>query len=273
VTIPFFKAHGAGNDFLYSFQRDMPTEPSPSLARAMCNRHTGIGADGWYIVSEPEPSQFAVSLYNSDGSKAELSGNGTRCAAALLIHLGLAAETLTIGTGSGPRTLTLVNRDGANYLFRMDMGVPSYSKANLRYPLSLRRGIREVTIIDVGNPQCALVVDSLDFDWRSLGAEVEVHPRFPNRTNVSFIQPLDKHRIAARFYERGAGPTLSSGTGSTGAAVAAILLGLAKSPVIVESESVPLEVIWRQDSSETAKASIELVGPAAITASGEYYWN
>src|ERR1035438_9017276 len=100
-----------------------------------------------------------------------------------------------------------------------------------RFPLPLSAGARDVTLLNVGNPQCAVPVDDFDFDWRVMGAEIESHPHFPQRTNVSFIRAVDDHTIDVRFYERGAGETMSSGTGSTGAAVTAVLRGLARSPV------------------------------------------
>jgi diaminopimelate epimerase len=271
MVIPFQKAHGAGNDFLFSFAQALPPltdERLPELARAICGRHTGIGADGWYLIGPPEPGcDASLSLYNSDGSKAELSGNGTRCAAAILVDAGLAGETVRIMTGAGPRALRLIQRNGRDFRFEMDMGRPRCAPEHLRFALPLAAGVRQVTILDVGNPQCALAVDALDFDWRALGAEVEAHPQFPRRTNVSFLRALDANTIEARFWERGAGATLSSGTGSLGAAAAARLLGLVGNPVRVVTEAGDLHVDWTD-----ASAPALLTGPAAITASGEFYW-
>ena len=147
----------------------------------------------------------------------------------------------------------------------MDMGEPGYLEDRIRYPLPLHQGPQEITIVDVGNPQCAVFVDSFPQDWEQLGQEIEAHPFFPRRTNVSFVRVLDKHAIEARFFERGVGPTLSSGTGSTGAAVAAILRGAAQSPVRIETLAGNLELRWED--------SVYLTGPAEITASGDFYWN
>jgi diaminopimelate epimerase len=144
------------------------------------------------------------------------------------------------------------------------MGTPRVADGQLRLRLPLRGGEREVTALCVGNPQCAVFVDSLDFDWRTLGAEIEAHPLFPNRTNVSFVRPLDEHTVDVRFYERGVGETMSSGTGSTGAAAAAILRGLARSPVRILTPAGPLDLRWDDD--------IYLTGPAEIVAGGEFYW-
>src|SRR5580693_2023757 len=228
VTIPFTKAHGAGNDFLLSWTDQVPAGDFPSLARAICNRHTGIGGDGWMLLRET-----TIQLFNADGSEAEISGNGTRCAAALLLDSGRAKGDVTITTGAGPKHLRLIDRNGRRFLFEMDMGQPVFHQHQVRFLLPLRHGAQEVTILDVGNPQCVVFVDRFPPDWQAVGAEIEGHSHFPKRTNVSFVRPVDQHTIEARFYERGAGVTLSSGTGSTGAAVAAILKDVASSPVTV----------------------------------------
>jgi diaminopimelate epimerase len=183
------------------------------------------------------------------------------------VDSGLAGETVRILTGAGPRVLRLIERNGRDFRFEMDMGRPQWAPEHLRYALPLDSGAREVTILDVGNPQCAVVVDSLQFDWQALGAEIEGHAQFPRRTNVSFLRPLDADSIEARFWERGAGATLSSGTGSLGAAAAARLLNLVRNPVRVATEAGELRVNWADPS---APALLE--GPASITASGEFYW-
>ena len=264
MRIPFVKAHGAGNDFLLTWEREAPQDKLADAARAICSRHTGVGADGWYLVDPDAPAcDAAIRLFNSDGSKAELSGNGTRCAAALLVDAGLAGEQLRIQTGAGVKRLRLLERNGPRFSFEMEMGAPVFSENEIRCSLPLEAGPREVTILNVGNPQCAVFVDSFPADWKGTAAEIEGHPRFPNRTNVSFVRVLDEHTVEAHFYERGAGETLSSGTGSTGAAVAAILRGLAKSPVRVLTPAGPLDLRWEDE--------VFLVGPAEIVARGEYY--
>lgn len=265
MRIPFVKAHGCGNDFLLTWIADSPRESLPEAAQALCDRHTGAGADGWYLVTPPQDGRDAViRLFNSDGSAAELSGNGTRCSAAFLMDAGLAGETVGILTGAGVKELKLLNRQGNRFQFEMNMGVPHYSSEEVRFPLSLNGGPREVTIVDVGNPQCAVVVEEFPADWTRLGAEIERHPHFPRRTNVSFVRRLDEHTIEARFWERGAGETLSSGTGSTGAAVAAVLRGLVSSPVRVIGATGALDLRW--------EGAVHLSGPAEIVARGEFYW-
>jgi diaminopimelate epimerase len=261
MKIPFTKAHGAKNDFLLTWRRDAPASDLAGIARAICDRHTGVGADGWMLV-EPDPEvDGSIELYNSDGSMAEVSGNGTRCVAAFLIQHGCSAEPVRVRTGAGVKTLRLLERGGLRFEFEMNMGRPEMAAE--RFELALSGGPRDVTLLWVGNPQCAVPVEDFYFDWRAMGAEIESHPLFPERTNVSFFRPVDEHVIEARFYERGAGETMSSGTGSTGAAVAAAARWLVSSPVRVLTPAGPLDVRIEEDAYVT--------GPAEIVAEGECF--
>ncbi|MCC6860081.1 MAG: diaminopimelate epimerase [Bryobacterales bacterium] len=267
MRIPFTKAHGDSNDFLLTWAADARVPDLAEAARAMCDRRTGVGADGWLLVSPAANAGSAchgsIRLFNSDGSEAELSGNGTRCAAAFLVDAGLARDEVRIRTAAGIKELRLLRRQELNFLFEMNMGRPRWQPADLRSLLELSSGPREVTILDVGNPQCAVFVEDFDFDWRSAGREIEGHRHFPRRTNVSFVRVVDEHTLEARFYERGAGETMSSGTGSTGAAASAILRKLAASPVRVLTPAGSLDLRWEDE--------IFLTGPAAIVAGGEFY--
>ncbi len=263
MRIPFTKAHGAGNDFLLSWAEQVPEIDLPSAARAICDRHTGIGADGWMLI-RGQSINHSIRLFNADGSEPEMSGNGTRCAAALLIDSGRASDDLVVSTGAGPKHLRLIERNGRRFLFEMNMGAPKYDEREIRFSLPLRRGPREVTIVNVGNPQCVAFVDEFPADWETLGAEIEGHSHFPRRSNVSFVRVADQNTIDVLFYERGAGVTLSSGTGSTGAAVAAILRKLATSPVTVRTPASESLVLRWDDS-------VYLTGPAEIIGAGEFY--
>ena len=263
MRIPFTKAHGAKNDFLLTWSDEAPEGDHPAMARAICDRHTGVGADGWMLVSRPTDAdaEGAIQLYNSDGSVAEISGNGTRCAAAMLVKHGYAAGVVRVRTGAGIKTLRLLRRGGLSFEFEMNMGRPEVTA--LEFALPLTAGSRDVTLLWVGNPQCAVPVDNFDFDWRAMGAEIESHPHFPNRTNVSFIRSVDEHSVEARFYERGAGETMSSGTGSTGAAAAAVARGFAQWPVRVITPAGPIDL--REEQGE-----VYLTGPAEIVAEGTF---
>jgi diaminopimelate epimerase len=257
MTIPFTKAHGAGNDFLLTWMEDAPSIGLSEIARAICARHTGVGADGWMLVDASEPS---IRLFNADGSEPEISGNGTRCAAALLYHTGkTSGGSVNIRTGAGVKELRLMEHSGRLYTFEMNMGQP---KGGEVHPIPTELGTVDATILDVGNPQAAILAPEFPANWRELGAVIENHPMFPNRTNVSFVRVLDEHTIDVVFYERGVGETMSSGTGSTGAASAAILRGLAKSPVRIVTQAGDLHFRW----TDTAW----LTGPAEIVATGEF---
>jgi diaminopimelate epimerase len=267
MKIPFTKAHGARNDFLLSWRDRLPPELVQSVgldnyaaaARAICERNTGVGADGWLLMSRLETADCAIELWNSDGSRSEISGNGTRCAAALLVDTGHTRADVRIATGAGVKHLRLLHRDGNKYSFEMNMGSPTIEE--------LRASVEghDATILNVGNPQCAFFVDHFDFDWAALGALVARLPRFPKGTNVSFVRTPDRHTVEARFVERGAGVTMSSGTGSTGAAAAAFARAQVESPVCVRTPAGPLDLRWEG-------AEILLAGPAEIVARGEFYW-
>jgi diaminopimelate epimerase len=258
MRIPFVKLHGAKNDFLLTMVEDAPGVGLPEIAVAICDRYTGVGADGWMLVDTGSGPGYdaSIRLFNSDGSEPELSGNGTRCAAALLARIRPHEKDFRIRTGAGVKHLHLVERVAAEYWFRMDMG-----NAGIVEPHAVVQG-HDAVILDVGNPQCALPVADFDFDWRALGASIERDARFPNRTNVSFLRAIDRHTIDVRFWERGAGETNSSGTGSTGAGVAAIARGLAESPLTIQTPAGPLYL--------RIESRVYLTGPAELVAEGTY---
>jgi diaminopimelate epimerase len=265
ISIPYTKAHGARNDFLLTWEDAAPPAHLAAIAEAICDRHTGAGADGWLLVRRgPEGFTGAIRLFNPDGGEVEISGNGTRCAAAFLLAAGAEAPRVRIRTGAGPKTLELLSRDGNLFQFAMDMGEPFVAEGDLKTRLTTPSGEWDATLLDVGNPQCAVFVKDFGFNWRQVGRELERHERFPKRTNVSFIRLLDEHRIDVRFWERGAGETQSSGTGSTGAMAASVLRGLAKSPVTVETPAGPLALRW--------DSTIVLEGPAEIVSQGTFFW-
>lgn len=261
ITIPFVKAHGARNDFLLTWRDQLPAGSDASqMAIAICDRYTGAGGDGWIILSAADGADCAIELWNSDGSRSEISGNGTRCAAALLISENRSGGDVRILTGAGVKHLKLFERSGNSFSFEMNMGSARVDELHSNIVPG-----RDAVILNVGNPQCAVFTGNFDFDWKTLGAELERHSRFPDRTNVSFVRVVDRHTLDVRFFERGAGVTMSSGTGSTGAAAAAVARGLAETPVRVLTPAGPLDLRWQG-------SDILLAGPAEIVAKGEFYW-
>ena len=227
---------------------------------AICDRYTGVGADGWMLVDRaPGPDYDAtIRLFNSDGSEPELSGNGTRCAAALLARERPDQTEFRIRTGAGVKHLRLISQTNGAFEFEMNMGEARVVELHATVQS------RDAVIVDVGNPQCVMPVPNFDFDWPAVGAATERDPRFPNRTNVSFVRRLDANSIDVRFWERGAGLTNSSGTGSTGAAAAALARGLVLDPVTVHT---PAGILVLRREGKT----LFLTGPAETIAEGTYY--
>ena len=266
MKIPFSKLHGAKNDFLITSVQDAPGSGLEDLAIAICHRHTGVGADGWILLDRTQGPgcDAAIRIFNSDGSEPEVSGNGTRCAALLLAREG-AASPIRIRTGAGVKELRRLSEIGNGEVefeeveFEMDMGCIKVLETHATVQ------DLDAVILDVGNPQCAVPVDHFESAWRAAGAAIEHDVRFPNRTNVSFVRPVDRHLIEVRFWERGAGETNSSGTGSTGAAVAAIARGFAESPVTVLTPAGNL--IVRFDGENAS-----LTGPARFIAEGFFHY-
>lgn len=207
-------------------------------------------------------AHVAIRLYNADGSDSEISGNGTRCAAALAVDAGLTdGSEVRILTGAGLKKLWLKESGADGHVFEMHMGQARVE--HLRHSLPVPGAVVDATILNVGNPQCAVFVPDFDFKWEALGAEIETHAQFPNRTNVSFVTVVSDNTIKVRIWERGVGVTESSGTGATGAAAAAFARGLVQSPVTVLTPAGPLLLRW--ESSD-----MYLTGPAAIVATGEF---
>jgi diaminopimelate epimerase len=267
MRIPFIKLHGAKNDFLVTPAADVPITDLQELAIAICNRYTGVGADGWILLDRTEASDTlgkgydaTIRIFNSDGSEPELSGNGTRCAALLIAReKSGGSDPIRIRTGAGIKELRpIAGSDDREFRFEMNMGTARV--------LDLHAKVQghDAVILDVGNPQCAIPVDDFDFDWRSAGAAIERDSRFPDRTNVSFIRQVDGHTIDVRFWERGAGETNSSGTGSTGAAMAAVARRFAESPVSVLTPAGPLQLRFEPEAW--------LTGPAEYIADGCFHY-
>ncbi len=279
----FAKLHGLGNDFLVA-KAENTERASPSLsslAVRICERHTGVGADG-IVFFQPTigdaDADVSALIFNADGSRAEMSGNGTRCLAAYLIHSGYAlGGSIRIRTVSGIKKLVLINQDGLIYAFRASMGQPvleprripvrlgSSENAVIDFPLAVGPELVRVTASSMGNPHCSTFwpdVTAAPID--RLGKLLERHDSFPNRTNVEFVQVLDRHRIRVCFWERGVGRTRSSGTGSSAAAVAGILNGQVESPVKVEVEMGTLTIEWEPPGE------LFLTGPAEYTFDGDY---
>jgi diaminopimelate epimerase len=253
----FQKWQALANDYVIVEASELDgAGPSADLIRALCDRHTGIGADGVLVLAPPDEPGFVARLriFNPDGSEAELSGNGAREAILYLRRHGWTdAEEFAISTVAGPIRPTITGELTCS----VDMGKASTSSKDFPSGGPDGRGtVRsagrewEFQHVSIGNPQCAIVVDAAelaDLDLELIGPEIEGSTLFPNRTNVSFLT-IDGSTIRARIFERGVGETLSSGTGASGAAVTAFLRG-AESPITVELDGGELTVAIGEDLS------------------------
>ena len=253
------KAHAYGNDFLLLDAGAAPADLA-AAARALCHRHLGIGADG-LIVFETGPGSATMRLWNADGSPSELSGNGLRCLAALVAReQGLEpGAVVTVATGAGPKTLEVLRAEGSAYEFRAQMGQP----ADLAQTEIDVNGERiTATVLGMGNPQC-VVLGPLPSPERfaALGPALSTHPRFPAGTNVEFAEVEAPDRVRIVIWERGVGPTSSSGTGTAASAVAAIAHGGAARRLTVVAPGGSQTVEW-------TAAGVSLTGWATVLMDG-----
>jgi diaminopimelate epimerase len=281
--VKFSKFHTLGNDFLIVDQDEVAEFSDYSgLARSICERHTGAGADGLILISVKNAPQGEVSfrIFNADGSEAEISGNGLRCAAAYLFAQSrIEGQTAVFLTSTGPRECRFIERKSSQFTIRIEMGVPRLGSRDIPfddgrvhqriidYPLSINRKIYPVTVVSMGNPHCDVFVDQMParIEWQEVGREIENHPFFPNRTNVEFIKLVGRGEIEVIFWERGVGETLSSGSGSCAAAVAAMLKGYVDRRVKIKTALGSLLVDWADEQS-----AVFQTGPAEFAFVGSY---
>ncbi len=274
--IPFAKAHACGNDFLIVTEEAAAGHDPAVLARRLCQRNTGIGADGveffaWTNESGPGPAAARIRLHNADGSIAEISGNGTRCVAAWMAEsLGSKpGDTLQIATDAGIRTCRIdCIRSDAEFAVEVTtaMDVPRIAPRSVELAGGVKIKSMEVS---VGNPHFVVEVDNPQFavagkSWQEIGAEICAHPDFPGQTNVEFLRILSPSQIEIRIFERGVGPTSSSGTGTSAAAAAALAIKGCISPLTVVAPGGAQTVAWDGPGTE-----LYLTGPAVLIARGE----
>jgi diaminopimelate epimerase len=254
------KAHAYGNDFL--LVPGAPPADAAMLATRLCHRHEGVGADG-VIFFALRPAGAAMTLLNADGSPSELSGNGLRCLAAYIARAQQLADgaTVAIDTGAGSKTLDLLGRDGRRYRFRAAMGTPVELR-EVKIPV-LGETIT-ASVLGMGNPQCVVLGPLPDAErFHALGPALATHAMFPAGTNVEFALVEAPDRVRILIWERGVGPTTSSGTGSSAAAVAAAAHGGAARTVEVVAPGGSQHVEWRDDS-------VYLTGWAELVLEGEW---
>ncbi|MGE5358241.1 MAG: diaminopimelate epimerase [Bacteroidales bacterium] len=257
----FTKAHAYGNDFLFVPRHDVRDRDVVALSRRLCDRNRGIGADG-LIVYDLTERGASMRLRNADGSRAEVSGNGVRCLAAILVasQPARAGDALIIETESGEKRLTLEGVERGRYTFRAAMGQPEQVAQRTLDVLDERL---LVTTLRVGNPQCVVLGRLDEAHFRRFGPALERHAAFPEGTNVEFAQVEAPDRVRILIWERGVGPTQASGTGACASAVAAAAHGGASRDVQVISPGGAQRVEWRDQG-------IFLTGWAEITVTGRW---
>jgi diaminopimelate epimerase len=259
--IAFAKAHAYGNDFLYVASADVRAAALGVLAREMCDRHTGIGADG-LIVYERTDADASMRLFNADGSRAEVSGNGVRALGALLLDADPQLyAALTVRTEGGIKRLARIDRDGTRQKFRASMGAP----ADVRQ-VSLRVSDEPLmaVVMNMGNPQCVVLGALPDVErFRRLGAALERHQAFPEGTNVEFAHVERPDLVRILIWERGVGPTTSSGTGSCASLVAAASFGGAARHADVAAPGGTQRVDWEDEE-------VLLTGWAEVVCTGQW---
>ena len=262
--IKFVKAHACGNDFLI-LEETVANRNHAELARRLCSRNTSIGADGIEFLERRVDGSFFLRLFNADGSEAELSGNGTRCVAAWLAYSEGLTE-VSLGTHGGVRTCRLISSADGTFEIESGMGVP---RVMPRAIVVDGVGTVEGAMVNVGNPHYVLFVDTPDFSahglsWQELGGKIAKSPLFPHGTNVEFVRVESAEEISFRIYERGCGPTTSSGTGTCASSTAAIAIKGAARELTAVAEGGAQRVVWPAN-----EAQMMLTGPAEIVCVGE----
>jgi diaminopimelate epimerase len=254
----FTKMHGVGNDFIVFDPGEVEETQLPNLAQKVCDRHFGVGADGILVPAPSEVADLAMVYLNSDGSPSEMCGNGLRCLARYARDFEIVeGDSLTIETGAGTKKVVLYE-DGSS---RVDMGAPGVDSRVELYGFDFLR-------VSIGNPHAVTFLESEEevetLDLKAVGPPVEKDPLFPEGTNVEFAHSLSRHDVRMRIWERGAGETLASGSGSCATATAAIHTGLADSPVSMRLDGGTVEISWEGEGEP-----VYMTGPAEYVCEGE----
>jgi diaminopimelate epimerase len=274
----FIKMHGAGNDYLYvdCFREPFPEAPD-QLARHMADRHFGVGGDGLILICPSEVADAKMRMFNADGSEAEMCGNGIRCLAKYVYDHGICRrETLRIETLRGVLELKLLLNQNQVDRVQVDMGEPLLEARQIPttlpgdrvvdVPLVIDGKSLRVTCVSLGNPHCVAYVDRLTDEWvLDMGPKLETDARFPNRTNVEFVEVMSRGEVRQRTWERGSGETLACGTGAGAVCVAGVLTNRTDRKLLVHLQGGDLELEWNSRDQH-----VYLTGPAVEVFAGEW---
>ncbi|HAD04725.1 MAG TPA: diaminopimelate epimerase [Desulfuromonas sp.] len=274
----FVKMHGAGNDYVYIDGFSTPVADPAALAVAVSDRHFGIGSDGLILILPSSVADVRMRMFNSDGSEAEMCGNGVRCVAKYAYDHGLVkGREITVETGAGIKALQLfTNSVDKVEGVRVNMGPPRLSRGEIpmtgapaesvvNEELAILDRTFTITCVSMGNPHCVIFVESVaDFPVEKYGPRIETHPLFPRRTNVEFVEVVSRREVRQRTWERGAGETLACGTGASAVVVAGVLTGRTERTLRNVLLGGPLEMEWIENGP------VFMTGPAVQVFAGDY---
>ena len=271
----FTKMHGLGNDYVYVNCFEEKIDNPPAVARFVSDRHFGIGSDGLIMINPSKTADFEMEMYNADGSRGEMCGNGIRCVAKYVYDYGLTDKTqISVETLGGIKYLDLTVEDGKVSLVKVDMGKPEL-EADLIPIISEREQVIDepievdgkeyhMTGVSMGNPHAVIYVDDVkNLDLEKIGPKFENHERFPKRINTEFVHCIDRNTVEMRVWERGSGETLACGTGACAVAVASILNNLTDTRVTVKLLGGDLQIEWDRE-----KDRVFMTGPATVVFDG-----
>ena len=274
----FTKMHGCGNDYVYinGFTEHIPQEKKAEIVRKISDRHFGIGSDGAIFINPAAEADFEMEMYNADGSRSEMCGNGMRCVGKYVYDYGLTNQTeFSVVSAGKIKYLTLTVEDGKAVQIRVNMGNPILTPADIpvvadgemviKEPITVLDKEYEMTCVSMGNPHAVVFVeDTASFPVNDIGPYFENHEKFPNRTNTEFVQVVDRSHIKMRVYERGTGETLACGTGCCASAVACVLNGFTDTEVDVEVLGGVVHIEWDKEEN-----LVYMTGPAVTVFEGE----
>lgn len=272
----FTKMQGLGNDYVYVNCFKETIENPPEMAKKVSNRNFGIGSDGLIMINPSDVADFEMEMYNADGSRSEMCGNGIRCVGKYVYDYGLTEkEHISVETLAGIKYLDLTVEDGKVKLVKVDMGNPELVPANIPIvadgdrvidePINVNGTEYRMTGVSMGNPHAVVYVEDVKgLDIEKIGPAFENHERFPNRVNTEFVKVLDQNTVEMRVWERGSGETMACGTGACAVAVACILNGLTEDKVTVKLLGGDLQIEWDKEADK-----IYMTGPAEVSFDGE----
>ena len=271
----FTKMQGLGNDYVYVNCFEEKIENPPAVARYVSDRHFGIGSDGLIMINPSEVADFEMEMYNADGSRGEMCGNGIRCVAKYVYDYGLTDKTqISVETLGGIKYLDLTVEDGKVVLVKVDMGKPelksdlipiiSENEKVIDEPIEVDGKEYHMTGVSMGNPHAVIYVDDVKgLDLEKIGPKFENHERFPKRINTEFVHCIDRQTVEMRVWERGSGETLACGTGACAVAVSSILNNLTDTQVTVKLLGGDLQIEWDRE-----KDRVFMTGPATVVFDG-----